>query len=113
REFRKRGIDMQVKRITLDPFQGIVAREVRIVDANDPGKVFALVDRAVLDINYQNLMRNEPFLNAVDLRNADLWLPLDPNDPESERIEISRLNARLLMPPHEWYLSEGTASVYG
>jgi hypothetical protein len=113
REFQQRGVDISVRRITLDPFQGIVARDVQIMDAKDPEKVLALVDRAVLDIDYAHLIRNEPFLNAVDLRNADIWLPLEPDDPNSERVEISRLNARLLMPPHEFYLSEAEATIYG
>lgn len=113
RELRQRGVDVYVHRLTLDPFHGLVAREVRVMDSAHPDKVFAVIDRATLDINYGNLWRGGLALNAVELRNADLSLPLDPDDPDSERIEISRLNARLLLPPHEWYLSEADAMVCG
>lgn len=113
KEFAKRGIDLSVRRITLDPLRGIVAHDLRVKDAIRSGKTVAVVDQAVLDINYGNLIHRRPFLNAVDLRSADLWVPLDPADPRSERIEISKLSARLLLSHDQWYLSEAAATVAG
>ncbi len=112
-EFRKRGVDVSMQRLTLDPLHGLVAREVRIIDPRRPGRAVAVINRVVLDLNYSNLIRGGPFLNAVDLQDANLALPLDPGDPDSERVEISRLNARLLLPPEQLYLSEAEARVYG
>jgi hypothetical protein len=82
-EFRRRGLDLYVHRLTLDPIQGLVAREVQIFDATDPDKVLATIDRVALDINLTNLLHSRPFLDAVDLRNADLSLPLSADDPQS------------------------------
>lgn len=113
RELRARGVDVYVHRLTLDPFHGLVAREVRVMDSAHPEQVLAVIDRAALDINYNNLLRGGSVLDGVDLRNADLSLPLDPAGADSPRLEISRLNARLLLPPHEWYLSEAEAIVAG
>jgi hypothetical protein len=112
-EFRRRGLDLFVHRLTLDPIQGLVAREVEIYDANDPNRVMATIDRVALDINLTNLLHSRPFLDAVDLRNADLSLPLNPNDPQSERVKVSHLNARVIFPPHEWYVSQAEATMYG
>jgi len=112
-EFRRRGMDLYVHRLTLDPIQGFVAREVQINDANDASKVLATIDRVDLDINFTNLLHSRPFLDAVDLRNADLSLPVDPDDPQSERIKVSQLNARIIFPQHEWYVSEAEAMAYG
>jgi hypothetical protein len=112
-EFRRRGLDLYVHRLTLDPIQGFVARDVQIFDAADPGKVMATVDRVDLDINLTNLLHSRPFLDAVDLRNADLSLPVNADDPHSERVTITQLNARIIFPPHEWYISDAEATMYG
>ena len=49
----------------------------------------------------------------MDLRNADLSLPMNADDPQSERIKVSHLNARIIFPPHEWYVSQAEATMYG
>jgi len=112
-EFRRRGLDLYVHRLTLDPIQGLVAREVQIFDVADPDRVLATIDRVALDINLTNLLHGRHFLDAVDLRNANLSLPLNPNDPQSERMKVSHLNARVIFPPHEWYVSQAEATLYG
>ena len=75
-EFRRRGVDLYVHRLTLDPVQGFVAREVQIFDAAEPDRILATIDRVALDINLTNLLHGKPFLDAADLRNANLSLPL-------------------------------------
>ena len=112
-EFRRRGLDVYVHRLTLDPVQGFVARDVQIFDATDPSRVLASIDRVALDINFTNLLQSRPFLDAVDLRNADLSLPVNPDDPRSQRVRINGLNARVILPPHEWYVSQAEATLYG
>ncbi|MGA3171600.1 MAG: hypothetical protein ABSE62_11375 [Chthoniobacteraceae bacterium] len=112
-EFRRRGLDLYVHRLTLDPIHGLVARDVQIFDSSDPTRVLATIDRVALDINLSNLLHSRPFLDAVDLRNADLSLPVNPDDPQSERVKVSQLNARVIFPPHEWYVSQAEATMYG
>ena len=112
-ELRRRGLEVYVRRITLDPIHGFVARDVEIFDATDPDRVLATIDRAALDINLTNLLHSQPFVDAVDLRNADLSLPVNPDDPHSERVNVSQINARIILPPHEWYVSQAEAVLYG
>jgi hypothetical protein len=112
-EFRRRGLDLYVHRLTLDPIQGFVARDVEIFDSTAPDKVLATIDRVALDINFTNLLHGRQFLDAVDMRNANLSLPLHPDDPRSARVQVSQLNARIILPPHEWYVSQAQASIYG
>src|SRR4051794_37638637 len=92
REFRKRGVEVSIKRLTLDPFEGLVARDVRIVDKKDSNKFHAVISRIVLDINYANLLQREPFLNAITLRDANLTLPINPSNPDTARVTISKFN---------------------
>ena len=40
-------------------------------------------------------------------------LPLRPEDPHSERVNVAHLNARIIFPPNEWYVSQAEALLYG
>jgi hypothetical protein len=112
-EFRRRGLDLYVHRITLDPIHGFVARDVEIFDATDPSRVMATIDQVALDLNLTNLIHGRQFLDAVDLQNAALSVPINPDDPRSQRVRVSQLNARIIFPQHEWYVSQADAVMYG
>jgi hypothetical protein len=55
KEFHKRGVEIYMHRLTLDPLRGLVAREVFISNPRTPRKRLAVIDRIALDINYSNL----------------------------------------------------------
>src|SRR3954447_5400054 len=56
-EFRKRGVEVTLERLTLDPLRGLVAKQVRVVDAEDKKRTLAVIDEMALQVNYANLMR--------------------------------------------------------
>ena len=112
-EFRKRGVEVYLRKLSLDPMRGLVASGVKVLDARDRRRVIAEIDEMSLQVNYANLARGEPFLDALDLREAKLALPVDPSDARSPRIEVARLNARLFLPPQQIYLARAEAEVFG
>ncbi|MEA3210737.1 MAG: hypothetical protein QOE70_3794 [Chthoniobacter sp.] len=112
-EFRKRGVEVSLRRLTLDPFRGLVARDLVVFDARDRRRTLAVVDEVLLAVDYAHLARGKAFLDALDLREANLALPIDPTKPQGPRIEISRLNARLFLPPQQIYLARAEAEVFG
>lgn len=112
-EFRKRGVEIYLRRLTLDPFQGLVAQDVRIVDGYDEGQVLATISHVVLDINIGNLLQGEPFLDGIDLRNARVALPLDRDDLAAGSVELTGIQARLHFPPHQVYVSRAEADLHG
>lgn len=112
-EFRKRGVELTLRRLTLDPFRGLVAREVKVFDARDRRRTLAQVDEMILGLNYANLLRGKPFLDSVDLRDARLAMPLDPRNPRGPALEIARLDARVFLPPEQIYLARAEADLYG
>jgi len=114
-EVEKRGVHLTVGRLTLNPFQGLVAKDVQIRTSREGGRAMASINEVVLDINYSNLVHREAFLNAVELRDATLSLPLESPVPErkNERIEISHLNARVLLPAHHLTVEQAEAVVHG
>jgi len=112
-EFRKRDIDLTLGKLTLDPFRGIVAENVKVFDTRDRKRTLAVIDEMRLVINWANLIHGKTFLDALDLREATLALPLDPKQPGGRRIEVSRMSGRLFLPPQQIVLSRFEAELYG
>ncbi len=112
-EFRKRGVEVSLRKLVLVPFRGIVARDVKVYDSAHRRRTLAVVDDMLLVINYAELFKKRPFLAALDLRDARLAVPLDPKDPRGPALEINRLSGRLLLPPEQIYLSRLDAELYG
>ena len=112
-EFRKRGIEVSLRRLTLDPLRGLVAKEVRVYETKERKRTVVFIDEMVLQVNYANLARGKPFLDALDLRDASLSLRLDSPGSRGQRIEVAKLNARLFLPPQQIYLAQADAEIFG
>lgn len=112
-EFRKRGVELTMRRLTLEPFRGIVAKEVKVYETRERKRTRALIDEVRLVINYANLFQGKPFIDALDLHEATLAWPLDPSRPDKSRVVVSHLSGRLFLPPQQVYLSHLEADFYG
>src|ERR1700688_2153474 len=98
-ELHKRGVEASVRRLTLDPFRGLVAQDVRIFDYKNRENTLALVSQISLDINYAALLHNKPFLNAVDVRNAQISLPLAHGQKKTNTALLKHFRAHVYFPP--------------
>lgn len=112
-QFRAKGFEVSMRRVTLNPFRGLIAQEVKIYDVHNRYHVLAIIDDVTLGVNYANAIRGKPFLDSIDLRDARLSLPLDLADPRSETVDILHLYARLFFPPQQIFLSRGEAEIDG
>ncbi len=105
-ELRKRGIEASVRRLTLDPFRGLVAQDVRIYEFGQRDKPVAVISELLLDINYAALLHRQPFLNAIDLRNANITFPNPGGDPTAPRATLRNFRAHVYFPPEKIYISQ-------
>ena len=112
-EFRKHGIEVTFKRLTADPWRGFVASDVQIFESADRKNVLAHVDQIILSVDFGRLLRRKNFLSALELRDARLSLPFDRKDPQSKRLEIRNLDARLLLPNRQIRLLHADARLLG
>ena len=102
----KRQVEASVRRLTLDPFRGLIARDVRIYDYKKREKTLALVSEISLDINYAALFHRQPFLNALDIRNGDLTIPLPPIEGKVSKAELKHFRAHVYFPPERIEVSQ-------
>src|SRR6266702_1602454 len=105
-ELHKRGVEAQIGRLTLDPFRGLVAKNVRIFDYRNRENTLALISEVSLDINYAALIHHESFLNALDVRNAQITLPLRTPEGRTEKVQLNNFRAHIYFPPEQIYVSQ-------
>ena len=96
KELAKHGLRAEIGRLTLDPVEGLTARDVKLFDMTHRGQHLADIDRISLDIDVARLLSQEDFLRTIHLQNADVTLPVDPADPVSELLTVRDLNAKLV-----------------
>ena len=105
-ELRKHGVEASIGRLTLDPFRGLVAKNVRIFDYKNRENTLALISEVSLDINYAALIHHEPFLNALDVRDAQIILPFKTAEEKNDRAVLTNLRAHVYFPPEQIYVSQ-------
>ena len=117
-ELHRRGVEASIRRLTLDPFRGLIAQDVRIYDyknqsATDRDNVLALVSEISLDINYAAFFHRQPFLNALDVRNAQITLPLQKPDGSTQKAQLTHFKAHVYFPPEQIYVSQAEGILCG
>ena len=112
-ELRKHGVEARIRRLTLDPFRGLVAKDVRIFDYKKRENTIAVVSEIALDINYAALLHHQPFLNALDIRNAQVSLPLEGAAGKIDKAQLKNFHAHVYFPPEQIYVSQAEGTFCG
>src|SRR5213080_3798886 len=105
-ELHRLGVEASIGRLTLNPFRGLVARNVRIFSYRDRTNTLAFISEIVLDINYAAFFHHQPFLNALDIRNAEVTLPLKGPQGKNEQPQLRKFHAHIYFPPEQIYVSQ-------
>jgi hypothetical protein len=112
-ELRSRGVEVSFSKLTVEPFRGLVAKDVKVYQNASRKRIWAKVDEIVIEANYAHVARGEPFLNALTLVDASLELPLDPKKPDGPSLKIEKLNTRLHLPPKQLLVAHLEAELFG
>jgi len=105
-ELHKRGVEASIQRLTVDPVRGLIAQNVRIYDFKNRENTLAVISEVALDINYAALLHHQPFLNALDVRGAELTIPNPAAAPGTPKTQIKELHAHVYFPPEQIYVSQ-------
>lgn len=113
KEFHAFGLEIRVRRLTLDPFRGLVAKDLEIFENDRRQTILAQISDLSLDINYANLLQQEPALNAVDLHDAQISIPIDPANPKAGRIRLTGLQSRIYFFPGRIEVRQASGLIFG
>ncbi len=98
------GPQLQFDRMRLSPIEGLVLDKVRLRSEQLPDKPEVAVDRAAVSLDWRKLATGKVELNALDLRGAQLFLPLAAEDGVTTTLRLTKARARLM-------LSDGVVSI--
>lgn len=96
-QLAERGLHMDFKKLLLNPFGGLIAKDVRVFSDADRSHVLASVDRLNLDFDYGKLMEKKFVINGLDLSHASVSLPVDDNAGTQTMITLEDLSARAFL----------------
>ena len=112
-EVRKHGVEVSFSRLTVRPFRGLVAKDVKFYDSPARNRVVAQMNEMVIEANYANAIKHKPFLDALTLVDTTVFVRLDPQNPFGPAIRVDKLNARVLFPPDQVQVTRLDAMVFG
>jgi hypothetical protein len=98
REIGKQGAHVEIGSLSYHPLRGVIASKIRIFSDPEHQREISRLERVILDFDKSKLARGIVRLTRIDLKDADLVLPVDPKDPDSEILEISNANGTLFLP---------------
>lgn len=97
-ELENLGIIADFEHLKFEITKGLVAKGVRIYADKDREDVIARLEHLVIDVDKTKLMRGKIRVNNIALKNADITLPIDTNDPSGKMIIINELQGEMYLP---------------
>ncbi len=112
-EFSHRGYYVDIGKLTLGPFQGLVAEDVRFFQDPQRRRELAFVDNVILDLDLSDVLNRNLSVNTLDVQDAKLALPLTPGRRDSELLVVDRFSARLVVTESQIEVVRAQAEVAG
>jgi hypothetical protein len=98
REISKQGAYVEIGALSYLPLRGVVASRVRVFSDPDRAHEISRLERVLLDFDKTKLARGTVRITKIELKDARLLLPVNPDDPESDSLEVTDATGTLLMP---------------
>jgi uncharacterized protein involved in outer membrane biogenesis len=113
KELSKQGVEASISRLRYIPMRGIEASEVEIFTDSSRQKRMVHLERLVFDLDKTKAMRGIIRLTHVELNRAELSLPVDPEKPFGETLDITELNGKVLMGKNRKFEIKGASGIIG
>jgi len=97
-EVAKHGTFVKIGSLSYHPLRGLVAKEVRVFSDPDRQKEISRLEGLVLDFDNAKLAKGEFQLAKIELDNATLSLPIHPDDPHTEVLEVTTASGTFILP---------------
>lgn len=112
-QLAERGLYMDFRRLVLDPFGGMMARDVRLFSREDRQEVLVSVDRLRMDVEFGRLVERRFEVQGFELTEARLSIPVEPESENGAMIEVEGLNARAFLRERRLELRHAEGMVSG
>ncbi len=94
----KQGAHIKIGSLRYVPLKGVIATNLRVYAEPEHTHEISRLESVILDFDKTRLARGIIHLKKIQLRDAQLLLPVDPTDPDSETLDVTDTNATIFMP---------------
>lgn len=101
---RQQDLDLSFSSMRVSLLQGIVLDNVRLSAKSLPPENEIMVDRASVAVDWRRLLHGKFEINALELRGAQVYLPVASVDGVTRSLRVTKAHARVV-------LADGVASV--
>lgn len=98
REIGRHGAHVRIGALSYLPLRGLAATDVRVFADPACTREISRLERVLVDFDKTRLARGTVQITKLVLKNARLVLPVSPDDPDSELLEVANATGTLLMP---------------
>ena len=97
-EISKQGAYVRIGGLSYNPLRGVIATKVSVFSDATRLHEISKLENVVLDFDKTKLARGDVKITKIEFVNVTLIMPVDPNNPDSETLEIKDANGLLFMP---------------
>ncbi|MES2982698.1 MAG: AsmA-like C-terminal region-containing protein [Verrucomicrobiota bacterium] len=97
-EISKRGIHIEIGSLRYIPLKGFVASKVRVYAEEERVNEISKLERVQLVLDYASLANGKFRLRKIELRNAELSIAVDPNNPAGDALAFTEIYGTILIP---------------
>jgi len=90
------AIQVRIGKVMLDPFRGLVAREVAVSETGNDRRLLAEINSLSISLNISELMNRRIAVDTLSLDKARASIPLGPA-PNPPRLEATDINADVIV----------------
>ena len=112
RSLSNHAIEVSIGRLALDPFAGLLARDIAIHDRSLGGRLIARVSAIALSLNLSELTNRRIMVDKLSLANAGVSIPVE-NSESAPRIEVREVSAEVILLGDQLRLSRFEGLVEG
>ena len=105
-------IEVNIGHLSINPFMGLVARDVRVQERGNNAKTLASINQVAISISLGELMLGRVIVDSLSLREADASIPL-PKSPDDRRVTIKGINAEIILLGDSMRVSSFAATIEG
>lgn len=100
-ELARLGVHANFDSLTLNPFGGLVVREVRMYNDNTHQHLVAKVDRLNLGVDFGPLFEGKVRIKSLELSQANVALPVDPERPDLTVVRLEEFQAKMFLDENQ------------
>lgn len=97
-EVAKHGSFVKIGSLSYHPLRGLVAKDVRVFSDPARQQEISRLEGLILDFDNAKLAKGEFQLAKIELNNATLSLPIHPDDPHTEVLEVINASGTFILP---------------